>query len=267
MASTLDFAIQIARQAGELLIDYFQLSDLETKLKSDRTIVTEADLASDRLISQAIRDRYPNDILISEEIQPLLIPDHDVQKSIFWIIDPLDGTTNFSLGLRFWGVLIARLVNGFPVLSVLNFPLIDELYFAEQGKGAFLNSKPIHVQPPTPTHPLSFFACCSRTFQYYNVTIPYKARILGSSAYSYACVARGIAVIGFDARPKIWDIAAPWLLVAEAGGCIETHDGSQPFPLQTGMQYAEQNFPTLATASKELLAKARKQIVLNSKER
>jgi len=262
--SALEFAIQTARQAGELLLHYFQSKELETDLKADRTVVSEADLASDRFISQAIQDQYPNDILISEELQTFLYSDLDVQKSNLWVIDPLDGTTNFTLGLHLWGVLIARLEKGFPILSVLNFPFVNELYSAEQGRGAFLNDNPIHVRLPSPSHPFSFFACCSRTFRYYNVSIPYKARILGSSAYSYACVARGISVIGFEARPRIWDIAASWLLVTEAGGFIETYDESHPFPVQPGLQYAEKEFPTLAAASSELLARARNQIVLKT---
>jgi fructose-1,6-bisphosphatase/inositol monophosphatase family enzyme len=71
-------------------------------------------------------------------------------------------------------------------------------------------------------------------------------------------------VIGFEARPRIWDIAAPWLLVTEAGGFIETYDGSHPFPVQSGIQYAEKDFATLAAASSELLVRARHQIVLKT---
>jgi myo-inositol-1(or 4)-monophosphatase len=75
-------------------------------------------------------------------------------------------------------------------------------------------------------------------------------------------VARGIAVLGFEATPKIWDITGSWLLVEEAGGTIETLQGSEPFPLETAMDFAGMDFPTLASATPQLASKAREQIHL-----
>jgi myo-inositol-1(or 4)-monophosphatase len=92
------------------------------------------------------------------------------------------------------------------------------------------------------------------------VDLRYKTRILGSASYTWCAVARGAAIIGFEATPKIWDIAAGWLLVSEAQGVIETFDASQPFPLIPGFDYRAQDFPTLAAATPELAKKAREQI-------
>jgi myo-inositol-1(or 4)-monophosphatase len=178
-----------------------------------------------------------------------------------WIIDPLDGTTNFILGLHYWGVLLARIVNGWPEVAVMYFPMIHELYTSRLGAGAYLNNQPIQVQPPSRDRPYSFFACCSRTYRQYDVSIPYKTRILGSAGYLFCCVARGIAIIGFEATAKIWDIAGPWLLVSEAGGTIKTLDGSQPFPLKVGENYSNLSYPTLAAASSDLADKARGKIL------
>jgi myo-inositol-1(or 4)-monophosphatase len=260
----LNFATHLARQAGELLLDYFGRINLQTNLKADRTVVTEADLALDTYITRAIREEYPSDLILSEELHP------DFSKEVLsplerpvWIVDPLDGTTNFSLGLQFWGVLITRLVNGWPDVTAQFFPCINELYVAQRGQGAFLNDKPIQARPGDPANPgnrATFFVCCSRTFRRYNVSVPYKPRILGSAAYSFCCISRGIAILAFEATPKIWDIAGGWLLVTEAGGFIETLDSSQPFPLQTGIPYASHTFPTLAAPTKELLVKAHQQI-------
>lgn len=262
MKTELQFAKHFAYQAGCLLESFFQSADLNTRAKSDHTAVTEADLAADQLLSSAIRQHYPEDLLISEESQhhqPASPDKHSPQAT--WIIDPLDGTTNFSLGLPIWGVLIARLLDGIPDLAVLYFPHLAELYHAQRGMGAFMNDAPIEVLPPDPVRPFSFFACCSRTFRNYNVKIPYKARILGSAAYSLCAVARGLAVIGFEATPKIWDIAGAWLLVEEAGGCIQTLDGSQPFPFRPSEKGRDHYYPTIAAASPDLIEKSLKQII------
>jgi myo-inositol-1(or 4)-monophosphatase len=260
MTTDLQYAIQTARKAGQLLLQYFHSANLQTNLKTDRSLVTEADLAVDRLITAAIQERYPDELLISEELQPDYPPGKGRRAQKAWIVDPLDGTTNFGLGLHFWGVLLARLVEGWPDTAVLYFPLIDELYSAQSGQGAYLNGKPIRVQTPNENRPLSFFACCSRTHRHYQVSVPYKTRILGSAAYTLCAVARGTAILGFEVSPKIWDIASAWLLVNEAGGAIETLDKSQPFPLRPGVDYPRQCYPTLAAATPELIKKARIQI-------
>ncbi len=257
---TTAFAIDLALQAGALLLDYFRSGSLSPSLKGDKTVVTLADVASDRLIGEAIRAAYPADLILSEESNPAYRPAEGAAPAV-WIVDPLDGTTNFSLGLHFWGVLLARLVNGQPETSAMYFPLLDELYVAQRGVGAYFNDHPLHVQPPGALSPLSFFACCSRTHARYRVSLPYKTRILGSTAYTLCAVARSIAIVGFEATPKIWDLAAPWLLLNEAGGLIETYDSLVPFPLQPEIDYARQSFPVLAAATPELIQRARQQIV------
>jgi myo-inositol-1(or 4)-monophosphatase len=257
MVDPLTFATQVAYEAGALLLEQFNSVALKTSLKADRSVVTEADLASDRMISQAIQEKYPGEMILSEELQTALRPADTLPAT--WIIDPLDGTTNFSLGLHIWGVLLARLVNGWPEIAVMYFPMINELYSARLGAGAFLNGQSIQVYQRT-NRPLSFFACCSRTYRRYDVSVPYKTRILGSAGYTFCCVARGIALVGFEATPKIWDIAGSWLLVGEAGGVIKTLDESQPFPLKTDANYARLSFPTLAAATPDLSIKTHEQL-------
>ncbi|MCJ7661772.1 MAG: hypothetical protein MUO67_21715, partial [Anaerolineales bacterium] len=169
MTAPLQFAVSLARLAGDLLLDFFRHSDLKTNLKPDQSVVTEADLAADELISKAIQEQYPGEVLLSEETRTRYPIGTNLTHPPVWIIDPLDGTTNFSLGLHFWGISIARLVEGRPETAVLYFPIIEELYTAERGRGASLNDEPIHIQPPRMEYPLPFFACCSRTFRQYNV--------------------------------------------------------------------------------------------------
>jgi len=136
MTAPLQFAVSLARQTGDLLLDFFRHSDLQTNFKPDHSVVTEADLAADELISKAIQEQYPGDMLLSEETQTRYPNGTNPSHPPLWIIDPLDGTTNFSLGLHFWGISIARLVEGRPETAVLYYPLIEELYTAERGRGA-----------------------------------------------------------------------------------------------------------------------------------
>jgi myo-inositol-1(or 4)-monophosphatase len=175
-----------------------------------------------------------------------------------WVVDPLDGTTNFSLGLPIWGILLTRLVDGWPDLAAMYFPMLDEMYTTQRGQGAYLNGVKIEIKQNS--QPISFFACCSRTYRNYQVNIPFKPRILGSAAYNLCCVARSIAVLSFEASPKIWDIAGAWLLLQEAGGWIQTYDGSQPFPAIAALEYARLDFPVMAGATPELVQRWQREI-------
>jgi myo-inositol-1(or 4)-monophosphatase len=254
--NTLNFAAQLARETGDLLCQYYQHTGIQATLKSDRTVVTEADLAADQLLRTRITETYPDDGILSEEAGTV----YPKGKSVVWIIDPLDGTTNFSLGLHYWGISIARLVDGYPDLGVLYFPLMDELFTASKGGGAFLNGSRLEVKPINPGQPTSFFSCCSRAYRYYDVNIRYKIRILGSAAYGLATVARGSAILAFEVTPKIWDFSASWLITREAGGLIAPLDGDDPYPLVPDVDYGSKSFPLLTAATPELLAEGRSKI-------
>ncbi len=256
MNDVLEFAEKLALQTGELLRKYYDPSGVNAMLKPDHTVVTDADFAADQYLTREINAHFPGDQIISEESS------HSVAdiESPTWVIDPLDGTTNFSLGLAIWGISIARLIHGYPEIAVIYFPLIDELYTARRGADAFLNQKPISTQPPDPAHPLSFFACCSRSFRNFDINIPYKPRILGSSAYSFCMVARGTALLALDSIPKIWDLAAIWLLVEQAGGVIAAFDGPTPIPISPDIDYSHTSFTLLAAANQKLFDSSRGKI-------
>jgi myo-inositol-1(or 4)-monophosphatase len=256
MESHLNFATDLSYEVGELLKDHFTRPNFQSELKSDHSVVTEADLEADRLITQRVQDTYPEDRLLSEELQTTL----SGSDSAVWVIDPLDGTTNFSLGLQFWGVSIARVQGASPQIAALYFPMIEELYTAERGGGVYLNGQPIQVKPPHPDQHAAFFSCCSRTHRRYHVDVPYKPRILGSATYSLCAVARGVALLAFEATPKIWDVAGSWLVVEEAGGVVELFKGDSLFPLKSDLDYNQVNFPTLSAATPQLLSQARDQI-------
>ena len=256
MNETLIFASQLAQKTGGLLMEYYQASGITTSVKEDQTAVTEADLAADRLITASIQARFPNDGLLTEETNTVY-PDG---KAAVWVVDPLDGTTNFSLGLHYWGVSIARLVNREPDTAALYFPLLGELFTAQRGQGAYLNGGRLHTKAPDENQPFTFFACCSRSHRRYDIQIRYKTRILGSATYGLVTVARGSAVLAFEVTPKVWDFAASWLVMREAGGLIQVLDGNPVFPLIPGTDYAKKSFPILAAATPELWSEGQNKI-------
>ncbi len=252
----LQFAIALARQTGALLLAHYRRGSIEAHLKADRTVVTAADLAADQLLQAEIRAVFPQDGILSEEGDTR----YPADKPAVWVIDPLDGTTNFSLGLHYWGVSIARLVDGEPALGVLYFPLLEELYSAQRGGGAFLNGAPLRAIPPEPGKPSSFFSCCSRTHQLYQVSLRYKTRILGSAAYGLVTAARGSALLALEVTPKVWDFAASWLITCEAGGVIAPLVGAAPFPLEGGSDYGGRVYPLLAAATPKLWSEGQEKI-------
>ena len=256
MTTPLQFATQLAQETGELLLGHFHIKGTPANLKPDQTVITEADKAADKLISDSIREAFPGEKILSEEGDTT----SGQTDQPIWVIDPLDGTTNFSLGLHIWGVSIARVVEGMPDTAALYFPMLGELYTSQRDQGAFLNNEPVHVKPFEKGQPAAFITCCSRTFRHYQVNLRYKPRVFGSAAYDLCLVARGAAILGFQAQPKIWDLAGGWLLIHEAGGIIEAFEGPMPFPLIPQKDYEHTFYPIIMAADDNLAKKARAKI-------
>jgi myo-inositol-1(or 4)-monophosphatase len=256
MNTIVNFTTQLAKQAGDCLLSYFDTRNLEINIKLDQSVVTDADMASNKLIIDSIRNQYPEDGILSEEGCTVYPPD----RPYVWIIDPLDGTTNFSLGLHYWGVSINRLFNGEPDLAVNYFPKLNEIYIASKGKSAELNGTRLNVNRIRKVNPSPFFSCCSRTHKRYFVNIKYKTRILGSATYGLSSVAKGAAIVAFEVTPKIWDLSASWLIVRESEGIISPFSGEKIFPLAPGKDYSKISFPVLAAISQKEWDSARKQI-------
>ena len=244
----LTFAKQLAQSAGQRLLNSFGTSVARTK--KDGTTVTLSDWETDKFMCAEIKATYPMDNILSEE----LLPDYNDNGSAVWIIDPLDGTTNYSQGLPLWGVSIARLEMGYPTIAVLYFPRLDMLCYASRGQGAFENNQRISARRPATINRYSIFTCSSGTEQHYKIRggIRAKRRTFGSTIYELYLVARGNALFSILPEPRIWDLAAAWLIIEESGGAIDTMKNSPPFPLAAQMSYANLKLPTLATASPEM---------------
>lgn len=141
--------IKIAKQAGKEILSVYQSSDFSLKLKSDKTPLTQADIASHKSIEKNLLECYPNIPIISEESAKEI--SYSVRKNWdkFWLVDPLDGTKEFIKRNDQFTVNIALIANHEPVLGVIYAPALDLLYFAEKGKGAYkkIDDKKILLTP------------------------------------------------------------------------------------------------------------------------
>ncbi|HTH51199.1 MAG TPA: inositol monophosphatase family protein, partial [Pyrinomonadaceae bacterium] len=137
----LNFAVETARDAGRILLERYGRTHTVTK-KGDINLVTEADLASEQLIIERIRSHFPKHAILAEESGSAVVDGSSEWK---WIIDPLDGTTNFAHGYPCFAVTIACERNGEIIVGVTHDPTRNETFAAERGKGATLNNKPIRV--------------------------------------------------------------------------------------------------------------------------
>ncbi len=241
------FAQGLTLQVGRALARRFEAARNHPRRKADHTLVTDADLEADERLTRALEAAFPGVPVLSEE-RATMLP----ETTEAWVIDPLDGTTNFALGLPMWGVLLAFLENGQPTVAVAYFPMMDDLFVAIRGQGTTRNGTPVHTREVDAAHETAFALVCSRSLRRYRLEWPWKLRILGSAGYEMALVARGVAIAALESTPKVWDLAAPTLLLTEAGGHWSTLDGGGPFPLQPGVNYRDADFPMLAAASPPL---------------
>jgi myo-inositol-1(or 4)-monophosphatase len=211
--------IDVAYAAGELLLSKWPgnvEAALEIEKKKDGSFVTEADYASNELIVSTLRQLFPRDGIISEEIPR----DPDVTgMECVWIIDPLDGTQSFIDGKDDFSILIARVENQRVTHSVMFFPAMQEMALAKVGAGAFINGERIFVSSSTQLRTSSVYI---RNFAPSRTECVYPDHM--DSGMAFLALARGVidGVIMRMGRHQEWDLAAPSLLIAEAGGVVST---------------------------------------------
>lgn len=239
----LAFARHLAQESGRLATKQFRRS--RVRRKADGTLVTQTDELIDRLISGQITAHFPDHIVLSEEQSTQFQP----AAAFSWVVDPVDGTTNFARGLPVWGVSIALLCEGAPQIGVVNFPLVREEFWAIRGQGAWRSGVRIQTNPVAPDDQ-QLLMKCTRTERQFSLTTPLKSRVMGSAAYHLCKVADGTALAAIETTPKVWDLAAAHLIVEEAGGVVQSVDGAAIFPLpQVVRDYGAVAWPTLAAAN------------------
>ena len=230
----LNFAIQTARDAGAILIDRLGRA-LQVSNKGDIDLVTEADLASEKLIIERIKSHYPRHAILAEESGATAGAEAEQGKSEWkWIIDPLDGTTNYAHGYPCFCVSIALERAGAIEVAVIYDPTRDEMFAAERGQGATLNGRRVRVS--TVNHLNSAMLCTGFPYNvrerpnfardFANFTMEAQAvRRDGSAAIDLAYVACGRFDGFWEDGLSAWDIAAGVLLIAEAGGRVTNFTG------------------------------------------
>ncbi|GAA5140618.1 inositol-1-monophosphatase [Thalassotalea piscium] len=232
MHPMLNIAVRSARAAGNVIVRAFEQDDkIEVELKGTNDFVTNIDILAEQTIVDSIQKSYPSHSIIGEECGLIEGTDNDFQ----WIIDPIDGTTNFVKGIPHFAVSIALKVKGKLDQAVIYDPIRGELFTASRGKGAQLNGFRIRVkQSKELTGAILATGFPFKKKQHMNAYLDiFKTLFLktadmrraGSAALDLAYVAAGRVDGFFEIGLKPWDTAAGELLVIEAGGLVTDFTG------------------------------------------
>lgn len=232
-----EVAMRAAMRAGAAVKGGFG-GPLAIRSKGGEGVVTERDFLSERIIKEEIRSAFPDHGILSEES-----PEEKGRAPYRWVIDPLDGTTNYSHSFPHFSVSIALEENGKVVLGVVFDPLRDELFLAETGKGALLNGRTVQVSRIEKLgrsllamdFPKDLAAKDKNVFRRF-AALSGKAQALrraGSAALELCYVAAGRLEGYWNPGFHPWDAAAGWLILTEAGGSITDLKGG-PFSLGSG---------------------------------
>jgi myo-inositol-1(or 4)-monophosphatase len=204
-----------------------------TSFKAHKEFVTAADHAANQAIQAVLRRMTPDSRIVSEE-GPLVTRDSILDTHLQWILDPLDGTTNYTIGLPLWGISLALVKDGVPVRGWLSLPKLGERYVARLGEGAWRNGKKFRITKRLPLASSVGLFChgyreeekaadLGTTGPLMRAT--HTTRRLGAACVELAWVATGRAsyLVIYGAKP--WDLSAGTLLVTEAGGLVSRPDG------------------------------------------
>ncbi len=239
-----DFLIETLDLAGRELSERFG-GALKISVKPDASLVTDADLASERVILERIRRYFPDDLILSEEFGKS--GTERKEGAHIWVIDPLDGTTNFANRYPFFCVSICRARFGGsgimePVLGGIGHPMEKKTYIAQKNLGAFLNGKPIQVASPRPLD-RAFLV----TGFYYQEGAKLEEEVRrfaavaatctsirrdGAAALDLAYVAEGVFDAFWERGLAPWDTAAGMLLISEAGGVTQNYSKVAPCDIE-----------------------------------
>ncbi len=220
-----------AQKAGEIALKYFRGEFTISTKRNEWDLVTTADFESEKEIVKIIREHFPDEYILSEEKQK-----DSLEEKKLWIVDPIDGTSNFAVGLPLWCISIAYVVDGVVQLGVVYNPTTNDWFTAIKNKGAYLNDKKLHVSPTNTLRQSLVSYDYSSVDEYRSIIkeiskrIPNHARgirVLGSAALEFSFVAAGFLDAYLTLGSKPWDIAAGALFVEEAGGKVTDWKGNK----------------------------------------
>ena len=244
--SALEVSMEAARKAGEIIRERF-LTDKEVRFKGRADIVTDVDLAAEKVILELVRSEFPQFSVLSEESDPI-----ETGSPFRWVIDPIDGTRNFAEGIPHFCVVVALARGSEMVVGVTYDPIKEETFSAELGKGAFLNGEPISVssREQIPNCVLGFDLGyvdqkAATALDMIRELWPgfQTMRLMGSSALGMAYAAAGRIDLYFHHSLSPWDSASGLLLAREAGGNVVDRQG----------QNADLFTPSIIASSQQLI--------------
>lgn len=233
LADDLAVALVLAAEADLIAIDRYRSQDLDVQLKPDRSQVTDADRRVEKIIREHLADARPDDAVLGEEFGT------EGAGSRRWIVDPIDGTSNFVRGVPIWGALISLVIDGVPEVGVVSAPALGKRWWAATGHGAWLQEE---GREPRRLRVSGIGELAEASFSYNSLkhwdqygrldqlvdlsrTVE-RTRAFGD-LWSYMLLAEGAIDIAAEFDVKPWDIAALVPIVREAGGRVTDVDGTE----------------------------------------
>ena len=232
LADDLAVALVLAAEADLIAIDRYRAQDLDVQLKPDRSHVTDADTRVEKIIREHLAQARPDDAIVGEEFGT------EGTSTRQWIIDPIDGTSNFVRGVPIWGALISLVVDGVPEVGVVSAPALGRRWWAATGHGAWLQEQ---GREPRRLHVSGIDALAEASLSYnslqhwdqygrLNQLIGLSRDVGRTRAFgdlwSYMLLAEGAIDVAAEFDVKPWDIAALVPIVREAGGRVTDADGA-----------------------------------------
>lgn len=239
LSTEMKVALEAAEMAARIIksaIDAKSNNPVNFEEKSSSSdLVTAFDKQCEAEVVAVLKNRTPTYAIISEETRSTVA----LTNAPTWVVDPIDGTTSFIHGMYDCAVSIGLVVDGVPVVGVVNAPLLGKVFTAVKGEGAFCNGTPIKVSSTKSLRSaiiFSHFSSCNRSEEAVNSIISiqkalcmepvHAIRCHGSAAVDMCLVASGAAEVYFDAETHIWDIAAGTVILTEAGGVVHDVDNA-----------------------------------------
>jgi myo-inositol-1(or 4)-monophosphatase len=246
--------IKALHTASEILLENYGKTDSYSVKESQSSIVTMADIASEKKIMEIIASDFPMHNTLGEETGFI-----NLDSAYTWIVDPLDGTSNFTAGVPWFGVIICILEQFKPVMAGCMLPATGDIYFASAGNGATLNGMPIHVSLETElknvlaAYSLDFSdepGKTDRESQIIKKLVSNVRNLRATNCLVDMCyVADGRFGACANQTTRIWDIAGPGLIITEAGGTVTDISGQLPDYSINSENY-DRNFTFAASSSK-----------------
>lgn len=224
--------IRIVHECGEIITGASDIDRKTTQKEGRGNFVTEYDSRVQAVLQERLLNLIPEAVFFGEEDEA---DRTDIGKGYAYIVDPIDGTANFIRDYKASCISVALAKDGYPVLGVVYNPYLKETFWAERGKGAFLNGEPIHASDRTLAESIILFGTApySQELSAKSFEIAYQyfsraqdLRRSGSAAIDLCCLACGRADFYFELRLSPWDYAAAALIVEEAGGIVSDLAGN-----------------------------------------